>query len=169
MIETRIERRLNFTQRILIVLMVTVVVVPFLFTWWVSRQYPAVSTVQLNDLVILNDGPLCPGDVLRYTFDLNALGSGLLIRDRTLWQVAPMPKTVIFSDARRFILSEAIDQKLTEAWHVPLRYVNPATDELDTLPPGEYKFRLAVSSPSRSTVTDNQEASFSIRPNCEVK
>lgn len=164
--ERDLARRLNFTQRILLAMMATVIVVPFIVTYWLSRQYPSVSTIALDDLAVPAATSLCPGDVLRYSFRLHAAGAGVLVRDRTIFQLAPPPRTLIFSDARRFILTEAIDQQLSEAWHIPLRYVNPATDELDTLLPGEYSLRLAVSSPSRSTIVDIAETRFSIRANC---
>lgn len=155
-------RRVNY---VLLLILAALIIGPIGATWWLSHQYPSVSTVDIANLRVAGDAVLCPGDPLVYQYEFHALGSGALVRDRTIWQMTP-PRTVVFSDAQRFILTDAIDQSLTEAWHIPVVYINPATDLPEPLPPGEYGLRLAISSPSKSTIVDIEAVDFEVRAGC---
>jgi hypothetical protein len=164
-LEQKLERRLNFTQWILILLLIIVIAVPVVASWWIARQTPFISTVSVDNVQLVGESALCPGEPLLVSYDFHAKGAGVLVRDRTLWQTTP-PKTIIFSASRRFILTGPIDQHLTEAWHVPPTYRNPETDIYEPIPPGDYALLMAISSPSRSTVVAISSVSFSIRSDC---
>ena len=164
--EQKLERRLNVTQWILVALLFTVIAVPVVVSWWIAKQTPFISTVSVDNVQAVSGTALCPGDVLLVSYDFHAKGAGVLVRDRTLWQLEPPPKTIIFSASRRFILTGPIDQHLTEAWHVPPTYRNPETDLFEPIPPGDYALLMAISSPSRSTVVAISSVSFSVRSDC---
>lgn len=166
-VERRLERRLNFTQWILGTLLVIIIATPVVISWWIARQTPFISTVSVDSVQAVGETALCPGDPLVVTYDFHAKGAGVLVRDRTLWQLEPPPKTIIFSTSRRFILTGPIDQHLTEAWHVPPTYRNPETDLYEPIPPGDYALLMAISSPSRSTVVAISSVSFSVRSDCK--
>lgn len=161
----RLEARLNVLQYVVIALLVVVIVVPFVWTWWLTRQIPVVSTVSIDNVQTVSETALCPGDPLVVSYDFHAQGAGILIRDWTLWNIDP-PKTVIFSTARRFILDGPIDQHLTETWHIPRNFLNHETEQLEPLPTGRYRRYLAISSPSRSTVVAIVAVDFEIRSDC---
>lgn len=160
-----VVRQIKRVNIVLLFVLFALIAGPATVTWWISKQIPTVSTVDIANLKITDKSTLCPGEPLYYSYDLHALGSGVLVRDRTIWQMTP-PKTVIYSDARRFILTDAIDQSLIEAWHIPPTYLNPATDGNDRLVPGEYALRLAISSPSQSAIVDIESVDFTIRADC---
>lgn len=160
-----LEKRLNVLQYVVIALLVVVIVVPFVWTWWLTSQLPVVSTVSIDNVQMHSPSELCPGEALVISYDFHAKGAGILIRDWTLWNIDP-PKTVIFSTARRFILDGPIDQHLTETWHIPRTYLNHETETMEPLPPGSYKRYLAISSPSRSTVVAITSVEFTVKENC---
>lgn len=161
-----LEKRLNVLQWVVVALLVVVIVVPFAWTWWLTRQLPVVSTVTIDNVQLLGSSALCPGDAITYQYAFHAQGSGVLIRDRVLWRLDPPPKTMVFSVSRRFILSEPIEQELVESWHVPVRYLNPETDVEEPLPPGNYRLIFAISSPSRSTVVAIAAVEFNVKEDC---
>jgi hypothetical protein len=163
--EGNLPREIRRVNIALLLVFAALLAGPAIATWWLSQQYPSVSTVDIDQLTIVENAELCPGDPLIYRYDFHALGAGVLVRDRTIWQVTP-PKTVIFSDARRFILTDAINQSLTEAWHIPVSYLNPATDEVDHLAPGAYQLLYSISSPSKSSIVDIESTNFTIRADC---
>lgn len=158
-------RRLNL---ILLAVFVVILATPPIGAWWVSRQLPVVNTVSIENVRTVGSTTLCAGEPLVYRYDFHAGGSGVLIRDRVIWRLTPPPKTMIFSISRRFILSEPIDQDLTETWHIPNTFHNPETDMIEPLPPGDYRMIFAISSPSRSTVVSIGSVDFSIVEDCQT-
>jgi hypothetical protein len=163
--DRQIERRINYTQKILVALLLIVIIVPFLASWWIARQYPAISTVTFDNLQVVGESALCPGQPLIISYDFHAGGSGVLVRDATVWRLVP-PRTIIFSTSRRFILDGPIEQHLNEAWHIPVHYLNPETDKVELIPPGDYKRIVAISSPSASRIVAIGSVNFSIKEGC---
>ena len=163
----RLESRLNVLQYVVIALLAVVIVVPFVWTWWITRQLPVVSTVSIDNVHLLSPAELCPGEPVIYAYSFHAQGTGVLIRDRVLWRLDPPPKTMVFSTSRRFIITEPIDQELTEAWHVPSSYLSPETDDFESLPPGNYRMIFAISSPSRSTVVAIGSVDIAVKEGCQ--
>lgn len=149
----------------LLALVAVLFIVPPTAIWWLSRQLPVVNTVSIDNVQVIGETALCPGEPLKFSYDFHAKGAGVLVRDLTTWRKTP-PKTIIFSTSRRFILDGPIDQHLIEAWHVPATYHNYETDKQEPIPPGEYRRYLAISSPSRSTVVAITSIEFSIREDC---
>lgn len=156
-------KRLNLT---LLAFFVVILAVPAFGSWWVSRQLPVVSTVSIDNVQVIGESALCPGEPLVFSYDFHAKGAGVLVRDLTLWRQTPPPKTLIFSTSRRFILDGPIDQHLTERWTVPRTYFDYETERNELITPGEYRRYLAISSPSRSTVVAIVYVTFSIREGC---
>lgn len=161
----QLEKRLNVLQWVVVILLVVVIAVPGLVTWWISRNLPVVDVVKIENLQIVGKTELCKGDPLIVEYDFHAKGKGVLVRDFTLWDIEP-PRTLIFSMSRRFILDGPIDQHLREAWHIPDTYLNYETEEMEPLAPGAYRRFLAISSPSRSTVIDIASVDFVLRDDC---
>lgn len=150
--DDELRQRLSRLNIILIAMFATILIVPAVGSWWIARQLPIVNTVDISDVMLISDSVLCPNDPVVFSYHFNAKGTGVLVRDKVLWRRTPPPKTLIFSTTRRFILSDPVDQRLTEAWHIPERYINPETDLEEDLPPGDYRLIFSISSPSRSTV-----------------
>lgn len=149
----------------LLVVLAILTIGPGAISWWIARQLPVVNTVSIDNVQVIGETELCPGEALKFSYDFHAKGAGVLVRDLTTWRKTP-PKTIIFSASRRFILDGPIDQHLIEAWHVPVTYHNYETDKQEPIPPGEYRRYLAISSPSRSTVVAITSIEFSIRSDC---
>lgn len=149
----------------LIVAGVILLAVPAIGTWWVSRQIPVVNTVEVENLRIIGETELCPGDQLILEYDFHAKGAGVLVRDFSLWLVTP-PKTMIYSASRRFILDGPTDQHLRETWTIPETYFNYETELQEPIQPGAYRRYLAISSPSRSSVIAIASIEFLVPEDC---
>lgn len=160
--DSDLRKQIRRVNMVLILVLAVLIIGPATVTWAVSRQYPSISTISIDNLRITGETALCPGEPLTWQYNFHAAGSGVLVRDKTLWSQVP-PKTKIFSTREYFILEDAIDQDLVETWHVPVMFINPETDETEPLPPGQYKRVLAISSPSRSTVIAIASVEFEIR------
>lgn len=154
--ERQIVRRLNFTQRAIIVLFVFLLGVPFLLNWIYGRD------LTISNARIVGETVLCPGDNLIITYDFYVEGDGVLVFDSTLWRTSPAA-TLIYSEWRRFIVPGTISQKVREAWPVPETYWDYTTGEQLPLPPGKYTRLFSVTSPSRSTVSDIGEVEFTVK------
>lgn len=159
---TKEIKRLNL---ILLLVFVVILAVPAIGAWWVSRQLPVVNTVDIENVNIVGESILCPGQPLITSYDFHAQGAGVLIRDWTLYNIDP-PRTLIYSMSRRFILDGPVDQHLRETWHVPPTYLNYETENFEPLPPGKYRRFMAISSPSRSSVIDIVHVDFTISEEC---
>jgi hypothetical protein len=160
-----LKRQIKRINVVLLVLCALLLLGPAFASWWIARQYPAISTISFDNLQTVGPTALCPGDALIVEYDFHAGGSGVLVRDATVWSLIP-PRTIIFSTSRRFILEGPVEQHLTEAWHVPDSYIDPSTDQERPLPPGEYKRIVAISSPSASRIVAIGSVEFSIREDC---
>lgn len=163
--EADLRRQIRRINIVLLAVLAMLIIGPAILSWWVARQLPVVNAVEIENVQMLSSAELCPGEPLVYQYAFHAKGAGVLVRDRVLWRTNP-PKTLVYSVSRRFILSDPIDQELTEAWHIPRWYVNPETDRREMLPPGNYRMIFAISSPSRSTVVDIDAVEFTIREDC---
>lgn len=160
-----LKRLLLRINRGLIIAGVILLVIPLIASWWVARQLPVVSAVKIDNMKTVGNTALCPGEKLIITYDFHAKGAGVLVRDWTTWSMEP-PRTMIYSEWRRFILDDPIDQHLRETWTIPGNYFNYENGALESMPPGPYRRYLAISSPSRSTTIDTAFVSFSIREDC---
>lgn len=160
--DTDLRKQIRRVNVILGIVLLVLIIGPATVTWAIARQYPSISTISIDSLRIVGETVLCHGEPLTWQYNFHAAGSGVLVRDKTLWSVEP-PKTKIFSSREYFILESAIDQDLTETWHVPNNYINPETALPEPLPPGKYKRVLAISSPSRSTVIAIASVEFEVK------
>lgn len=164
--DAELRKQIRRVNILLIAIFLIVLAIPLFVTWWVGRAYPSISTIEIENVQVIGPTDLCPGEVLTFAYDFHASGSGVLIRDATARYVEP-PKTVIFSNSRRFIQDGPIDEHVIEAWHVPATYLDPETDEAAPVPVGRYYRHFAVSSPSRSTVIAIATVPFTVKPQAE--
>lgn len=157
-----LDSALRRQNRAIVVLFILVLLVPPLFDYFSKREIPTVSSVSINSMQLLSPAEVCPGDTITFSYDLQFQGSGVLIRDLTLWNVDP-PKTIIFSVARRFILpADITQQSLIESWRVPRTYYSYEVDEQLPLPPGNYHRQIAISSTTNEEVVDIDWVQFSV-------
>lgn len=151
-------------QRAIVILFLLVIFVPPIFDWFSTREIPKVSSVSINNMSLLSSSEVCPGDAITFSYDLEFQGSGVLVRDLTLWNVDP-PKTIIFSVARRFILpADITQQSLAENWRVPQTYYSYEVDSQLPLPPGNYHRQIAISSTTDEEVVDVDWVEFTVLP-----
>lgn len=166
--DARIERRINYTQTILAVLLLVVIAVPFVLSFWYERTTDIIRDATISDIAIVGESQLCPGDMLttRHTFSVR--GSGTLVADATTWRMTP-PMTVVFSEARRFIVEDDFSRVVYRGYEIPATIIDERTQKPVPLEPGRYKRILAVSSPSRSGVFSKQSVEFTVLPEEECK
>lgn len=156
--EKRAEKRQKDAKHFVLWIVIAFVVVPIAWNIWTNN-------VSLNVTEIVGSADLCPGDQLVFKYHLHTRGDGVFIRDLTTWKISP-PKTVIFSEPRRFIINGQIDQDLYEAWEVPEVYFNYENWREEPLPPGLYLRQLAVTSSTNSIAEDMVSVPFTIREDC---
>lgn len=163
--EAALRRQIRWVNIVLLFVLAALVIGPLAVGYWVTKQYPYVSTIGMKNMTVLGESALCPGDLLTVAFDFHTEGSGVLVRDDTTRLLEP-PKTIIFSDWHRFILEGPMDERIVDGWHVPATYLNPETDRIEPIPVGDYRRTLSISSPSRSTIVAIGGVDFSIKEDC---
>jgi hypothetical protein len=126
---------------------------------------PSPSVVTIANLRPLGATDLCPGETLRYTYQIIGDLSGVLDIDMTIWRVTP-PQTVLYSLSRRDVLVRPVDLTRTDAWVVPDEGTNPLTLQPLEWQPGDYERRVAISTPSRNTEPAIAVLPFRIRQDC---
>jgi hypothetical protein len=167
--EKSVERRLNFTQYIIIGLLIVVIGVPFVVVNWFSRTADVIDKVEISNVQILGGNELCPGERLSWSFDLTVRGTGNLDIDGTSYRVAP-PSTIVFSNTRRMVVFGDLTERVVDSWLVPVTHINPANGEAEPFPAGRYLRLIAISSPSRSTIFTKAIVPFTVlaEADCEV-
>lgn len=152
----------------------TAVFVLFLFglialDWFASLlpNPPGASVVEISNLRAVGPTELCPGEILRYAYDISGDRSGVLDLDTTIWRVTP-PAAVLYSMSRRVVLVEPINFEREDAWLVPVEGTDPLTLQRLQWLPGAYERRIAISTPSRNTQPAIAVLPFSIREDCNL-
>lgn len=158
--ENRVEKRQRDAKMFVLLVILAFVIVPIAWNYWTNN-------VSLSGGEVTGKSELCPGEMLVFAYHLHTRGSGIFIRDLTTWKTTP-PKTVVFSEPRRFIINGKIDQDLHEAWEVPEVYFNYETWTEEPLPPGNYIRYLAVTSSTDSIAEDILPVPFTIREDCHA-
>jgi hypothetical protein len=153
------------TQRWIMILAILLVVIPVLSGWVFNRFIVQVDSVTIENTHVIGDSVICPGEILFYEYEIEALGAGDLMKNHTIWQIDP-PLTLIFSTPRYFILPEAVHQYVRDSWPVPSGFYSYREGKVIPLGPGTFKLLFSVSSPTRSTIHDQGEVMFSIPENC---
>lgn len=152
--DEQLKRRTQNEKRLIYAFVILFVIAPIVWNLWTNH-------VALSEVEVVGSSELCPGDLLRFRYHLQTRGRGVFVRDLTTWRISP-PKTMIFSEPRRFIIDEAIEQDLVESWEVPDVYFNYETWSEDPIQPGQYRRYISVISPSKSTVEDIESVDFTI-------
>lgn len=163
--DAALHRQVKIINLVVLAILIAVVIGPFLFQRWFAQQYPAIDTIAIRDVRVVGETALCPGDTLTMTYRFEASGTGVLVRDATVWNVTP-PKTMIFSNNRRFILDGATREAITETWTVPQSYLNTETDQQEPLPPGEYRRYVGIAALRPTGVVAIGYATFAVRGDC---
>jgi hypothetical protein len=161
-LDRRIERRLNFTQFIIIALLVVVISVPFLIYYWFAQTSDVIRDVEISNVQILGSNELCPGERLSWSFALTVTGTGNLDIDGTSYRISP-PSTIVFSNTRRMVVFGDMQELVVDSWLVPVTRVNPASGEAEPFPSGSYLRLIAISSPSRSTIFTKAIVPFTVK------
>lgn len=163
--DAELRRQIKRTNRFVLFILLAMIVGPVAFSAWFARQYPSINSIAISDMRTTGDTDLCPGDALTITYNFDAEGAGVLVRDATTWNVTP-PKTLIFSTSRRFILDGPVAEHVIETWHVPTFYRDPETDTDAPLPPGAYRRYVAIAAARPAGVVAIAYVDFTIREDC---
>lgn len=162
---TDLKRLIKRFNIIIAIIVVIILAGGGIIGWIIDRQVPAVSSVQIDNIRLLSPPALCPGEPVIVAYDLSTIGIGPLIRDQTLWQVTP-PRVIVYSEFRRLVVNNTPDRRLIEVWRVPESYLNYETGDFEKLMPGQYRYDLSISSPSRSTAVDVEGVEFTLKERC---
>lgn len=134
--------------------------------WWVTRDEPAIRSLEITQMEVVSSTAICPGDSLMIKLAVHIEGEGNLELDTTVQRTTPA-KTIIFSDPLRFSVIGPIDQEYYVPWRVPERYRNFETGNMESLPPGSYIRIITLSAQGyRYTFSDLESIDFTIREDC---
>lgn len=143
------------------------------FAVWVAADYlfsllpnrPGAAIVTVSAPLSASPPELCPGDVLEYTYRVDADQNGVVDIDTTLYRVSP-PQTLIYSVTLRDILIDPEHRELQTVWQIPSEVTNPLTGQTIPLTKGAYQRRISVSTSSRNTTPTITKIDFEIRAGC---
>lgn len=130
-----------------------------------NEARPGHALMEFAHAVAVGETALCPGDTLRYDVSLHVSGPGVFDLDVTTFRVDP-PVTVLFSQTRRMVFSEAVDYELERAWTIPEFYASPTDGSPERWAAGRYERRHAISTSSRSTQPSIVTIPFEIKETC---
>lgn len=130
-----------------------------------STERPGHALMEFTHAAPVGETALCPGDTLRYDVSLHVSGAGVFDLDVTTFRIDP-PVTVLFSNTRRMVFSEAVDYELEREWTIPEFYASPTDGSPERWAAGRYERRHAISTSSRSTKPSIVVIPFEIEANC---
>lgn len=148
---------------IFVLFMVFVVVLDYIVAFLPNPPSPSVVTIQ--NVRAIGPTALCPGDTLRFSYEITGNEQGVLDVDHAIWRRTP-PQTVVFSTARRVILIEPINYQRADAFRLATDMVDPLSLQPIVWTEGEYEHRIAISTPSRNTTPAIVSLPFEIRSDC---
>lgn len=167
MAQKDLERSVKNNNRGIWIAFIIIVAFNTLWTVWRDSNLATVKAIDIEGVALVSSNELCPGEKLIFRYHIKSRGAGQLVRDTTVWDVNP-PRTLIYSNSRRFILPGKIEQDLREAWKVPHRYFNHETAEWEPIPAGQYERLMSISSLNNPEATDTISVQFTIREDCHV-
>ena len=159
----KIDRQFaNYRRIILYAMMVGLMVNGVLFAVLAGPERPGRSLMALELVDGWTAPSVCPGETVDVDYTVHIRAPGVFSLDRSLWRVSP-PLTLIFSTTETGIYPATIDFMSRREWVVPETYVSPIDGKAARLEPGEYEWRWAISTTSRSTVPSILVVPFSVK------
>ena len=159
----KIDRQFaNYRRIILWAMMVGLMVNGTLFWILAGPERPGRSLMELELVDGWTAPSVCPGETVDVDYTVHIRAPGVFSLDRSLWRVSP-PLTLIFSTTETGIYPATIDFMSRREWVVPETYVSPIDGKAARLEPGEYEWRWAMSTTSRSTNPSILVVPFSVK------
>lgn len=159
----KIDRQFALYKRVLLwVVGIGIAVNVGLYLTLLGPERPGRSLMELE----LADGwtqpTVCPGETVDIDYTVHIRASGVFSMDRSLWRVSP-PLTLIFSTTETGVYPTAIDFISRREWAVPVTYISPIDGKAARLTPGDYEWRWAMSTTSRSTTPSILTVPFTVK------
>jgi len=147
----KIDRQFLLYKRVLLwVVGIGIVINGVLFAVLAGPERPGRSLMELELVDGWTAPSVCPGETVDVDYTVHIRAPGVFSLDRSLWRVSP-PLTLIFSTTETGIYPATINFMSRREWVVPETYVSPIDGKAARLEPGEYEWRWAMSTTSRST------------------
>jgi len=153
-------------RRLVLLLVGVFLMVSIAWAYFVIYPSPFPSPLMTISGSSTTDDPVCPGDTLPYTVTFQVTEPGVYAVDVSVWRVSP-PATVLFSDARRMVLTEQISYTIAREWVIPATYPDPTINLPVAWLPGRYERRHAISTVSRATKPSMVSIPFTIAKGCQ--
>ncbi len=173
MSETTIDERIRLINRqfrtyrrvFFIALAVGVIVNVALYFTATGPERPGKTLMEIELTQPWVTPVLCPGDTVNIEYTVHIREPGVFHMDRSLWRVTP-PQTLVFSRTEIGVYPARIDFLSQREWLIPPSIINPVDGKPMTLAPGQYEFRWAMTTSSRSTVPSILVVPFQLRQGC---
>lgn len=164
-VASRMEKRLANTQKILVVLIAVVVVIPFFYNWWLGLDGDTITYISVSDMHIEGKNTFCPGETLTVDFHFESRGAGTLEEDVTWFRLKP-DMTVEPSNTKTYILPEPFAREVYRSWVVPRLIVDEKTGNMIPLPPGQYRRLYTVASKANPAIHSLGWVDIIVSPAC---
>lgn len=163
-----IKRGYRSDLTVMLLLLVALLGFSVLGPWIVANWLPARSlpnVVQVENLTVVGEAALCPGDVLTYRYELVADSAGVIEIDTSAVRV-DAAYFMVPSTPSRIVIDGPIRVPMTERWVVSEFARDPRTGEFLLWQPGRYLRTLSISTPGQSSTPAIAAVPFSIRADC---
>lgn len=135
-------------------------------SWMFFNPQAGRSVFVLSDIRITGPTDLCPGDSLKFEFDVTVKSTGVYNLFMSTWKVDPPPSTVIFSELQPFVIGSPRAFPIVREWKIPVTYKDPANNIDTPMFPGRYIRDISVTAEGRDTRSTPLQVPFTIREGC---
>lgn len=124
------------------------------------------SVFLLSDIRVTGSTDLCPGENLKFEFDVMVKDVGVYSLYMSTWKTDPPPSTIIFSETQPFVIGSERSFPIVREWKIPFTYADPANDKDTPMIPGEYIRDISVVAVGKNTESTPLQVTFNIRGDC---
>lgn len=124
------------------------------------------SVFILSNLVVPGPTDLCPGDSLRFGFDVDVREPGVYSLYMSSWKISPEPAVIIFSELQPFVIGGARYFPIVREWEVPFTYKDPADSKDTPILPGDYIRDISVVAVGKNTESTPLQVKFTVKNTC---
>lgn len=161
-----IDRRFRGHLRAFVVMFGLMFILSTMTYWLYANPRSGQSVFVLSDIRVTGPTDLCPGDSLKFEFDVTVKEVGVYSLFMSTWKTSPPPSTIIFSELQPFVIGSERSFPIIREWEIPYSYQDPADSKDTPMVPGEYIRDISVIAEGRDTKSTPLQVLFTIRDGC---
>lgn len=134
--------------------------------WLYINPRSGESVFVLSDIRVTGPTDLCPGESLKFEFDVMVKAVGVYSLYMSTWKVDPPPSTIIFSELQPFVIGSERDFPIVREWQIPITYQDPADSKDTPMVPGAYIRDISVVAVGKNTESTPLQVKFNVKDSC---